>query len=133
MSSTIDQPDLPAILARAFVQAWQRYYMPGRPDAISEEIARPALAGRLVAMAKDGTTEEAALATAGLHYLNSLSPNPRGSALSRPNSSDNSGPDQAGPFHAESAHLHVDGLHARFLPQWRVAFTTASRHAGARR
>src|SRR5579863_2916147 len=71
MSRSTDD-DLPAILARAFVQAWQSYYVPGRHDVISEEAARPALAKYLVAIAKEGINEEAILAAAGLRHLNSL-------------------------------------------------------------
>jgi hypothetical protein len=133
MTPTFDQADLPAILARAFVQAWQSYYLPGRRDTISEEIARPALAKHLVAMAKDGTREEAALAAAGLQYLNSLTPQPHRSGFSRSDNSDIFASAQPGSVHSESLHFRSDGLRARFLPQWRVAFTTARRDTGARR
>ena len=66
-------PELTLLLARAFDRAWDRYYRPGRVT-IAPEIARPALAAHLVAMAKDGTVEEGALAAGGLLHLISLTP-----------------------------------------------------------
>ncbi|HEV7601840.1 MAG TPA: hypothetical protein VGO49_16490 [Bradyrhizobium sp.] len=66
-------PELTRLLARAFDRAWDRYYRPGR-ITIAPEIARPALAAHLVAMAKDGTIEEGALAAGGLLHLISLTP-----------------------------------------------------------
>jgi hypothetical protein len=66
-------PELTLLLARAFDRAWDRYYRPGRVT-IAPEIARPALATHLVAMAKDGTTEEGALAAGGLLHLISMTP-----------------------------------------------------------
>jgi hypothetical protein len=41
-------------LARAFDRAWNRYYRASRTGAISESVARPALAKHLVALAKQG-------------------------------------------------------------------------------
>ena len=66
-------PEMTQLLARAFDRAWDRYYRPGRAT-IAPEIARPALATHLVAMAKDGTVEEGALAAGGLLHLISLTP-----------------------------------------------------------
>ena len=66
-------PEMTRLLARAFDRAWARYYRPGRVT-IAPEIARPALATHLVAMAKDGTSEEGALAAGGLLHLISLTP-----------------------------------------------------------
>jgi hypothetical protein len=65
------QDDLTMLLARAFDRAWKDYYVPGR-SLISEEIARPLLGKHLVAMAKEGVKEEAALAKGGLLRLISL-------------------------------------------------------------
>jgi hypothetical protein len=117
--------DLPAILARAFVRAWQSYYLPGRRDTISEETARPALAKHLVAMAKDGLNEEAALAAAGLRHLDSLTPGPRRSGALRPEKSDVLDDPSSKPvaFHSRSLRFRSDGLHARFLPQWRISWS----------
>lgn len=129
MSAATDQDDLPAILARAFVQAWQSYYVAGRREAISEEIARPALAKHLVVMAKEGVSEEATLAAAGLQLLNSLTTEPPGSGISRPQGESADGPsDQL--MTMPSLHFRFDGLRARFLPQWHVG---ASRSSGAAR
>jgi hypothetical protein len=66
--------DLVEILARAFDAAWQDYY--GRPGCgtLPQEMARSALASFLVARAKDGMTDEAAMAAAGLEHLISLLP-----------------------------------------------------------
>jgi hypothetical protein len=69
MSEPADQDDLPQVLARAFVRAWERYYQPGRYATISEEIARPTLSKRLVAMAKQGVTDEDDLAAGGFLHL----------------------------------------------------------------
>jgi hypothetical protein len=66
-------PEMTRLLARAFDRAWDRYYRPGR-TTIAPDIARPALATYLVAMAKDGTVEEGALAAGGLLHLISLRP-----------------------------------------------------------
>jgi hypothetical protein len=74
MSERAGQDDLTLVLARAFDRAFERYYLPGRSGRISEEIARPALARHLVAMAKEGVTDEDGLAAGGLLHLISLSP-----------------------------------------------------------
>jgi hypothetical protein len=120
MSPAVDQDDLPAILARAFVQAWHSYYLPERRDAISEEIARPALAKHLVAMAKKGLNEEVSLATAGLQYLSSLTPGHLGSGIARTEESEilDEPSDRSTTFRSRS--LHLDGQKARFLVEWRI-------------
>jgi hypothetical protein len=74
MSQRAGQDDLTMLLARAFDRAWKNYYVPGRRDAISDEIARPALGKHLVAMAKEGVKEEEVLAAGGLLHLISLTP-----------------------------------------------------------
>jgi hypothetical protein len=113
-----DDDDLPAILARAFVQAWQGYYLPGRRDAISEEIARPALAKHLVARTKEGVVEEAALAEAGLRHLNALTAEPDEAGVLLPGTSDGRAVVQS-----RTLRLRVDGLHARFLQPWRISWS----------
>jgi hypothetical protein len=129
MPPATDQDELPAILARAFVQAWQDYYLPGRRHTISEETARPALAKHLVAMAKEGVKEEGALAAAGLQYLDSMTPAPHRSYLSRVKPSDafDEPPGQSRTLESEDLHFRLDGLRARFLPLWRVGFATVRR------
>lgn len=66
------------LLARAFDRAWKRYYRPSRMGAISESIARPALAKHLIEVAKtEGVISEDALAERGLMHLVSLTPRAR--------------------------------------------------------
>jgi hypothetical protein len=65
--------ELTAVLVSAFKVAWIDYY--GRPEgdcALSIEVARPALARFLVEKSREGMTDEAALAAAGLQFLISL-------------------------------------------------------------
>ena len=69
----MEEGELKLLLARAFDRTWSRYYRPGRVTIASEE-ARPALANHLVQMAKDGVTDEGALAAGGLLHLISLTP-----------------------------------------------------------
>jgi hypothetical protein len=129
MSLTLDRDDLPAILARAFVQAWQSYYLPGRCDTISEETARPALARYLVAKAKEGVKEEVTLAAAGLRHLNLLTPEPhRSSDVSLPGMgefADEPASDLAR-FNSRSLHFRFNGLNAKFLPQWRIPWSRST-------
>ena len=71
--SQADTPDeLTLVLARAFDQAWARYYGEGQ-GILSPDFARSALAKRLVQIAKDGVTDEESLAAGGLWYLDSVS------------------------------------------------------------
>lgn len=111
------------LLARAFDEAWDRYYLPHRSDALSENIARPLLAKHLVALAKQGLTDKDALAAAGLEQLISLKSAPRQpGALPE---GDPTGPQPESQF--EGATLHPDTLHSRlnearatFVPGWRI-------------
>jgi hypothetical protein len=73
----LDPDELKLVLARAFDRAWARYYRPGRVR-ISPEVARPALANRLVQMAKDGVTDEGRLAAGGVLHLLSITPDEPG-------------------------------------------------------
>ena len=124
MSLTIDQDDLPAILARAFVLAWQSYYLPGRSDTISEDTARPALAKHLVGLAKQGVIKEVRLAVAGVQYLNSLKSERNESDALRPNESDifDEPSSRLETRHSPPWHFAND-LNARFLPQWRIPWS----------
>jgi hypothetical protein len=88
-------------LARAFDRAWKRYYRPSRIGAISESVARPALAKHLITSAKQGVTSLDALAEGGLLYLVSLTP--------------------------EAPHwgrLRIEGAGARFQREWRIRLLT---------
>src|ERR1019366_3632142 len=73
MSERADD-ELKLLLARAFDRAWKRYYRPTRIGAISPNIARPALAKHLIALAKEGVVSLEALAGGGLLHLVSLTP-----------------------------------------------------------
>jgi hypothetical protein len=97
-----EQPDDELkLLARAFDRAWKRYYWPGRIGAISADVARPALAKRLIALAKEGVVSVDALAESGLLHLVSLTPEAQ-----------------------HWGHLRIEGAGAKFQQQeWRVRFT----------
>jgi len=98
--------ELTAVLVSAFKVAWIDYY--GQPDgdcALSIEVARPALARFLVEKSREGITDEAALAAAGLQFLISLerADSPTASASS------------------ESPSWHLSGTGtARFMVQGRI-------------
>ena len=86
------------LLARAFDRAWKRYYRPSRIGAISESVARPALAKHLIVIAKkEGVISVDALAERGLIHLVSLTP--RAQCWGQ---------------------LRIEGAGARFQRAWRV-------------
>jgi hypothetical protein len=92
------------LLAQAFDRAWKRYYRPSRVGAISESVARPALAKHLVALAKkEGIVSLGALGEAGLLHLLSLTPEAQ-----------------------RWGHLRIKGARARFQPVLRVRLTVAA-------
>jgi hypothetical protein len=72
MFESAPQDDLPKILARSFIRAWERYCVSVQGNRVSEEVARPSLARHLVAMANKGIKDEDALAAEGLLHLISL-------------------------------------------------------------
>ena|SRR5664280_597361 len=85
------------LLARAFDRAWKRYYRPSRIGAISESVARPALAKHLIALGKEGVVSLETLAEGGLLHLLSLTPDAQ-----------------------HWGHLRIEGAGARFQREWRV-------------
>jgi hypothetical protein len=86
------------LLAFAFDRAWKRYYRPSRIGAISESMARPALAQHLIELAKkDGMSSVDALAERGFMHLVSLTPRAQ-----------------------YWGQLRIEGGGARFLRVWRV-------------
>jgi hypothetical protein len=101
MSPPVDR-ETRLILARAFDLAWNRYYALGRGHTLSEEIARTELAKHLVAKAKEGVIREDALAEHGFQHLILLTVTRRQS---------------------QRFNFQVVGPHARFLRQWRIAFS----------
>jgi hypothetical protein len=115
MFESARQDDLPKILARSFIRAWERYYMFAQREKISEEVARPSLAKHLVAMAHEGVKEEDALAAGGLLHLISITP--------------------GRPLWEE---FRIEVAPARFLSQWNVRVPpsvrvrTSSKNTGAK-
>ena len=117
----VDQDDdLAARLARAFVRAWERYYVSGRSETVAEDVARPALAKHLVALAKQGVLQEITLAEQGLAYLVSLS-----AQASGPEQGDRAtAQSPVGPPEARAFNLRIARADARFLAQWRVPWAS---------
>jgi hypothetical protein len=89
------------LLALAFDRAWKRYYRRRRIDAVSEDVARPALAKHLIARAKEGVISPDALAEGGFKHLVSLTPEAQ-----------------------YWGHLTVEGAAAKLLPVWRIRSTS---------
>ena len=99
--------------------------MSGRSETIAEEIARPALARHLVAMAKQGVKREITLAEAGLEYLISLTPRSQAAA---PEQGDIIGPQSAiATFAFQAFHFRIERPGAKFLLQWRIPWTFSHR------
>jgi hypothetical protein len=93
------------LLALAFDRAWKRYYRRRRIDAVSEHIARPALAKHLIARAREGVISPDALAEGGFKHLVSLTPEAQ-----------------------YWGHLTVEGAAAKLLPVWRIRSTSVHGH-----
>src|ERR1700722_11456941 len=89
------------LLARPFDRAWKRYYRPSRIDPISASVARPALAKRLIALAKEGVVSLDALAEGGFLHLLSLTPEAQ-----------------------HWGHLRIESARARFQRAWRFKTST---------
>lgn len=118
MSLAVDQDDLAAVLARAFVRAWERYYRPDRSETVAQDVARPALAKHLVAMARGGVDHELTLAEAGLAYLISLTPEQQAPG---PEQGDIIAPQ--GPIvtvQSRALYLRIDEPTATFSARWRI-------------
>jgi hypothetical protein len=104
MFESASHDDLPKILARSFIRAWERYCRAVHSGRVSQEVARPSLARHLVAMANEGVREEDALAAEGLLHLISLTP--------------------AEPPWEE---FRIEVVHARFVHQWNVRMPPSTR------
>jgi hypothetical protein len=77
MSTDSGQDDLPKILARAFLRAWEQYCEADLGgNRRCEEVGRPFLKALLVEFAKEGVTNEEQLVGASLRYLISLTRKP---------------------------------------------------------
>jgi hypothetical protein len=62
--------DLKRVMAQAFDRAWERFARPG--FAIDTEAMKAALARHIVAMVRDGETDEGRLSAGGFQQLTSL-------------------------------------------------------------
>jgi hypothetical protein len=129
MSTDFEQDDLPKILARALVRAWELYRAFGN-GTLSAEVVRPSLARHLVSLAEEGMTREGPLAAAGFRYLVSLAAAPPSSKTSPPKE------DSGAIFEAATRqllHFRIDHAHARFLLQWRIPWgiATSARISGS--
>ena len=104
MTQPLDK-NLVNILACAFDTAWQSYYGQHRGDTLPQETARSSLASFLVARAKEGLHDEAALSEQALDYLIGLTP-------AKPSES-------SGPAPTVMWSLSCSGSLARFGTVWR--------------
>jgi len=102
--SALQDDDLPKILARSFIRAWERYYLSVQSGKVSQEAARPSLARHLVAMANEGIKDEDALAAGGLLHLISLTPG-----------------------EPPWEEFRIEVVQARFLHQWNVRMPPSAR------
>ena len=91
------------LLARAFDRVWKRYYRSSRIGAISESVARPALAKHLIALAKEDLVSFDALADGGFLHLISITPAAQ-----------------------HWGHPRIEGVKAKFQQQWRIRFSEGS-------
>jgi len=113
MSTDSGQDDLPKILARAFLHAWERYCESDLAGKHCEEVGRPFLKGLLAEFAKGGVTDEEQLVTAGLQYLISVTRKPTSSKCST--REEEKTPEDGG----RRLHFCINGAPAKFLFQWR--------------
>jgi len=67
--------ELKQAMARAFDRAWERFARPG--IAIDTETMRAALARRIVALVREGETDEGRLSAGGFLHLTQLQRRPR--------------------------------------------------------
>ena len=132
MSTEFEQDDLPKILTRAFLCAWEQYCEADPKGRLFEEIARPFLKGFLVGCAREGMTDEGQLASAGLRYLLSLT--------RKPTSSKRSTKAKKGTLEdgrRQPPYFCINGAPAKLLPRWRIRWGSqrldqATAHAGFR-
>jgi hypothetical protein len=104
------------LLVRAFKIAWVDYYQsPGSRNAVSQELARPALSTFLVDKVREGMDDEAALAEAGREFLYSLEA-PSAKPVATP----------GGRFSVDSCSwdMRLDNAGARFIPTLHVPSRT---------
>ena len=103
---------LPDVLIQAGRRAWELYGEASGDRALDEDVGVGLLARHLVALAKEGMTEEPLLVAAGLRYLVSLTTQ-SSPLISNDAENANEGIRQPLEFCIESAN-------AKFLLQWRI-------------
>jgi hypothetical protein len=111
----IEEDDLPRVLARALVRAWDLYETSGA-SKLSVDVARPLLARHLVALAKEGMTKEGPLVAAGLQHLISLASTPPSHEAAPPKDD----ADAVGWTRRQPTSFRIEHAGAKFLLQWRV-------------
>ena len=116
MSTDSEQDDLPKVLTRAFLYAWEQYCEADPIGRLSEEVARPFLKGLLVGFAREGMTDEGQLVAAGLQYLMSLTRKPtspeRSTKDERKTTEDGRWP----------VRFCINRAPAKFVRQWRITW-----------
>lgn len=106
--------DLAQLLPHAFDRAWERYDLDPNGELSKDDI-RVSLARRLITAAREGETDERALAASGFLHLISLTEPSLPVQTAAPDESVAS-PDQE----LTLFHLRIDNVKARFLRPWRI-------------
>ena len=116
-----EEDDLPKVLARALIRAWDLYQARGAAT-LSADAVRPLLARHLVALAKEGMTKEEPLTAAGLRHLILLASTPPLRETSSSKDDAEAKDDVAAEVWTgqQPPHLRIEHAGAKFLVQWRV-------------
>ena len=121
MSTDSGEDDLPKLLARAFLRAWEQYCVADLAGKHCEEVAQPFLKGLLVEFAKEGVTDEEQLVAAGLQHLISITRKPaKRSMKDEEKTTDGRWP----------VHFCINRAPAKFLLQWRASKTRIQEATG---
>jgi hypothetical protein len=123
MSTESGQGDLPKILARAFLRAWEQYCEADLGGKHCEEVARPFLRGLMVEFAKEGVTDEEQLVAASFRYLISITRKPTPSKRSM-KEKEKTTEDWRWPVH-----FCINRAPAQFLVQWHAQWHASKRWA----
>ena len=116
MSTEFEQDDLPKILTRAFLCAWEQYCEVDPKGRLPDEVARPFLKGFLVGCAREGMTDEGQLVAAGLRYLISLT---RKLTSSKRSTKDEGKTTDDGRW---PVRFCINRAPAKFVRQWRISW-----------
>ena len=112
MSTDSGENDLPKLLARAFLRAWEQYCVADLAGKHCEEVAQPFLKGLLVEFAKEGVTDEEQLVAAGLRHLISITRKPAKRSMKDEKTTDGRWP----------VHFCINRAPAKFVRQWRISW-----------